>query len=350
MEEKFKSGFVSILGRTNVGKSTIVNALVGEKIAAVANKVQTTRTAIRGIVNRKNSQIIFIDTPGIHKPKSKLGETMVETAFLFANDVDVIIFVIDATSKEIGRGDSKILEKIKQSNKKTILAINKIDMVKNKEELLELINLYQKEYDFVAVVPISATKKENIEILLQEIEKSAPSGDKESYNLCLIEGYRILNSEEAAKNMVRLCEICEKTASEDIKRRLTTYMAYGYETTGEMVKSAEKYMDMLTWTDTDAAREEIYKKLVSLRQEMGEADAAGTICRQGIEELKGSVELRLMHIAMQCADEGIEREVCAQTVRGYIEEMPEITEEEAFKKLVREYGIVIEGEDIWVGR
>ncbi len=187
-------------------------------------------------------------------------------------------------------------------------------------------------------------------ILLQEIEKSAPSGDKESYNLCLIEGYRILNSEEAAKNMVRLCEICEKTASEDIKRRLTTYMAYGYETTGEMVKSAEKYMDMLTWTDTDAAREEIYKKLVSLRQEMGEADAAGTICRQGIEELKGSVELRLMHIAMQCADEGIEREVCAQTVRGYIEEMPEITEEEAFKKLVREYGIVIEGEDIWVGR
>ena len=98
-----------------MGKSTIVNALVGEKIAAVANKVQTTRTAIRGIVNRKNSQIIFIDTPGIHKPKSKLGETMVETAFLFANDVDVIIFVIDATSKEIGRGDSKILEKIKDS-------------------------------------------------------------------------------------------------------------------------------------------------------------------------------------------------------------------------------------------
>lgn len=185
MEENFKSGFVSILGRTNVGKSTIVNALVGEKIAAVANKVQTTRTAIRGIVNRKNSQIIFIDTPGIHKPKSKLGETMVETAFLFANDVDVIIFVIDATSKEIGRGDSKILEKIKQSNKKTILAINKIDMVKNKEELLELISLYQKEYNFVAVVPISATKKENIEILLQEIEKNLKVGpayyDKEEY-------------------------------------------------------------------------------------------------------------------------------------------------------------------------
>ena len=132
MEENFKSGFVSIIGRTNVGKSTIINALVGEKVAAVANKVQTTRTAIRAIVNRPNSQIIFIDTPGIHKPKSKLSQVMLETAFTFVGDVDVILFVIDGTSKEIGRGDTKILEKIKQANKKTILVINKIDMVQNK--------------------------------------------------------------------------------------------------------------------------------------------------------------------------------------------------------------------------
>ena len=176
MEEKFKSGFVSIIGRTNVGKSTIINALVGEKVAAVANKVQTTRTAIRAIVNRKNSQIIFIDTPGIHKPKSKLSETMIETAFTFTNDVDVIVFVIDATSNEIGRGDSKILEKIKEAKKKTILAINKVDMVKNKEDLLKLISLYQKEYDFTAVVPISALKQDNLEILLQEIEKNLKEG------------------------------------------------------------------------------------------------------------------------------------------------------------------------------
>ena len=103
MEEKFKSGFVSIIGRTNVGKSTILNALVGEKIAAVANKTQTTRTAIKGIVNRKNSQIIFIDTPGIHKPKSKLSETMIDTAFTFVGDVDIVLFVIDGTSTEIGK-------------------------------------------------------------------------------------------------------------------------------------------------------------------------------------------------------------------------------------------------------
>lgn len=176
MEEKFKSGFVSIIGRTNVGKSTIINALVGEKVAAVANKVQTTRTAIRAIVNRPNSQIIFIDTPGIHKPKSKLSETMIETAFTFIGDVDVVVFVIDATSNEIGRGDSKILEKIKEDKKKTILAINKVDMVKNKEDLLKLISLYQKEYDFTAVVPISALKQDNLEILLQEIEKNLKEG------------------------------------------------------------------------------------------------------------------------------------------------------------------------------
>ncbi|MCI8362110.1 MAG: GTPase Era [Clostridia bacterium] len=176
MSEKFKSGFVSIIGRTNVGKSTIINALVGEKVAAVANKTQTTRTAIRGVVNRENSQIVIIDTPGIHKPKTKLSETMLDTAFNFIGDVDVILFVIDATSKEIGRGDFKILEKIKESKRKTILIINKIDMVKNKEDLLKLIDLYQKEYGFIAVIPVSATKKENIEIIIEEIEKNLKEG------------------------------------------------------------------------------------------------------------------------------------------------------------------------------
>lgn len=176
MSKEFKSGFVSIIGRTNVGKSTIINALVGEKVAAVANKTQTTRTAIRGVVNRENSQIVIIDTPGIHKPKSKLSETMIDTAFNFIGDVDVILFVIDATSKEIGRGDSKILEKIKQANRKTILIINKIDMVQNKEDLLKLIDLYQKEYNFTTVIPVSATKKENIEIIIEEIEKNLKSG------------------------------------------------------------------------------------------------------------------------------------------------------------------------------
>ena len=176
MSEKFKSGFVSIIGRTNVGKSTIINALVGEKVAAVANKTQTTRTAIRGIINRENSQIIIIDTPGIHKPKSKLSETMLDTAFTFIGDVDVVLFVIDATSDEIGRGDARILEKIKEAGIKTILIINKIDMLKNREDLLKLIDMYQKEYNFEAVIPVSATKKENMEIIIEEIEKHLKEG------------------------------------------------------------------------------------------------------------------------------------------------------------------------------
>ena len=110
---EFKSGFVSLIGRTNVGKSTLLNLLVGEKVAAIANKVQTTRTAIKGIVNRENSQIIFVDTPGIHKPKTKLNEAMVETSFTSLTDSDVVLFLIEATSTEIGKGDRIILEKIK---------------------------------------------------------------------------------------------------------------------------------------------------------------------------------------------------------------------------------------------
>jgi GTP-binding protein Era len=173
--EEFKSGFVSIIGRTNVGKSTLINLLVGEKVAAIANKVQTTRTAIRGIVNREKSQIIFIDTPGIHKPKTKLNETMIETSFGSMLDSDVILFLIEADSKEIGKGDQRILEKIKEAHKKTILIINKIDLVK-RENLLSLIDLYRKEYDFEAVIPISALDSKYKNIILDEIEKDLKPG------------------------------------------------------------------------------------------------------------------------------------------------------------------------------
>lgn len=175
MDKEFKSGFVSMMGRTNVGKSSIMNALVNEKVAAIANKTQTTRNAIRAIVNRPNSQIIFIDTPGIHKPKSKLGNTMVETAFGVANDVDVILFVIDATSTSIGKGDRIILDKIKESKKKTILIINKIDLVK-REDIAKLIELYKDEYNFEAVIPVSVVKQTNLDAILDEIEKHLKVG------------------------------------------------------------------------------------------------------------------------------------------------------------------------------
>ena len=170
-----KSGFVVILGRTNVGKSSIINKLVGEKIAAVANKTQTTRTVIRAIVNRPNSQIIFIDTPGILKPKSKLGDIMVENAFEVSKDVDVVVFVVEATSDDIGKGDKLILEKIKEANKKTILVINKIDLV-DKAKVAKIIEIYKNEYDFSAIIPVSTVKDTNLEIILDEIEKNLKEG------------------------------------------------------------------------------------------------------------------------------------------------------------------------------
>ncbi len=173
--DNFKSGFVSMLGRTNVGKSSIINALVGEKVAAVANKTQTTRTAIRAIVNRPNLQVIFVDTPGIHKPKSKLGDVMVETAFGSSTDVDIILFVVDATSTEIGKGDKIILDKIIASGKKCILVINKIDSVK-KDQLAKIIDLYSKEYNFISVVPVSVVKNTNLDVLLNEIAKNLKPG------------------------------------------------------------------------------------------------------------------------------------------------------------------------------
>ena len=173
--ENFKSGFVSILGRTNVGKSTLLNSLVGEKVAITTCKSQTTRTAIRAIVNRENSQIIFIDTPGIHKPKTKLGNTMLETAWGTISNVDITLFVVDGSKKELGKGDRIILDKIKQAKAKTILVINKVDLVK-KEEVFKLIDSYKDEYDFEAIIPISAEKQKNTEQLLDEIEKHMPEG------------------------------------------------------------------------------------------------------------------------------------------------------------------------------
>lgn len=175
MENEFKSGFVTIIGKTNVGKSTLINSLVGEKVAITANKSQTTRTAIRAIVNRKKSQIIFIDTPGIHKPKTKLGEAMLETAYGTVADVDVVLFLVDASKDEITKGDKIILEKIKEAKKKTILILNKIDLVK-KEKLILLMDLYRKEYDFEAIIPISAIKNKKVEEILEEIEKHLNEG------------------------------------------------------------------------------------------------------------------------------------------------------------------------------
>ena len=175
--EKFKSGFVSLIGRTNVGKSTLINALTGEKVAIATSKTQTTRTAIKAIVNGDNYQIIITDTPGIHKPKNKLGQTMLDTAYKIMDEVDGVIFLIEADSNKIGPGDRLILDKIKEAKQKCILVINKTDLI-TKEQLLELINMYRNEYNFEAVVPISALKNKGLEELKKEIVNILPEGPK----------------------------------------------------------------------------------------------------------------------------------------------------------------------------
>jgi GTP-binding protein Era len=166
-----------LLGRTNVGKSTLINSLVGEKVAITTSKTQTTRTAIKAIINKEDCQIIITDTPGIHKPKTKLGNTMISTAFGVIGEVDLILFLIEADSKEIGKGDRLILEKIKESKKPCILLINKIDLVK-RESLLKLIDLYKDEYNFTSVIPISALKNDGVEKIIEEIKKVLPEGPK----------------------------------------------------------------------------------------------------------------------------------------------------------------------------
>ncbi len=170
-----KSGFVTIIGRPNVGKSTLLNHLTGQKIAIVSSKPQTTRTAIKGIINRENAQVIFTDTPGIHKPKNKLGEKMTETIEEASQGVDIVLYLIEATDKGIGTANEYILKKVKDLNEKTILVINKIDKVA-KEHILELIDLYRKEYEFEAIIPISAREDDGTEILINKIIELLPEG------------------------------------------------------------------------------------------------------------------------------------------------------------------------------
>lgn len=173
----FKSGFVSIVGRPNVGKSTLTNCLAGEKISIISNKPQTTRNTIKTIINTESSQIIFIDTPGIHKPKTKLGEYMVNIAEDTLNEVDIVLFLAEATDAEPGSGDQFIMEQLKELNTPVFLIINKIDLIK-KEQLFERIKKYTDIMEFAAVIPISALNDEGTGIVLKEIEKLLPEGPK----------------------------------------------------------------------------------------------------------------------------------------------------------------------------
>lgn len=170
----FKSGFVTLIGRPNVGKSTLMNCIIGQKIAITSNKPQTTRNRIQTVYTSEEGQIVFLDTPGIHEAKNKLGDYMVTVAEKTLSEVDVILWLVEP-SNFIGAGERHIIEQLKKGKTPVILVINKIDTVK-KEQLLEYIDTYRKEYDFAEIVPVSALKAENIKELLKCIMKYLPYG------------------------------------------------------------------------------------------------------------------------------------------------------------------------------
>ena len=171
-----KVGNVSIVGRPNVGKSTLINALIGLKVAITSDKPQTTRNNIRGIYNDEDSQIVFLDTPGIHKPKSKLGKYLNKSSYSSLDEADLVLFMVNAKEK-LGTGDEFVLEKVKEANKPVFLIINKVDLIK-KEDLIGIINEYNELYKFDEIIPISALKEKNIEELIKTIKDYLPEGER----------------------------------------------------------------------------------------------------------------------------------------------------------------------------
>lgn len=171
-----KCGFVSLVGRPNVGKSTLLNSVLGMKLAITSNVSGTTRNVIQGIYNDDDSQIIFVDTPGIHKPNDKLGTLMNKKAYTYTEGVDVILFLVDI-SKGFGKGDKFILDKFKEKDTVVFLLLNKIDLVKDKSVLLERINELKELYDFKEIIPISALKDDNIKLLIDCIKKYLPESE-----------------------------------------------------------------------------------------------------------------------------------------------------------------------------
>jgi GTPase len=174
IEQEFKSGFISIIGRPNVGKSTYLNRVIGQKIAIMSDKPQTTRNKVQGVYTTNDSQMIFIDTPGIHKPKHKLGDFMMKVATNTLREVDLILFMISAV-EGFGRGDEFIIEKLKEVKTPVFLVINKIDQI-HPDKLFSIIEQYRNLFDFKEIIPISALEGNNTDRLLSEIRKYLPVG------------------------------------------------------------------------------------------------------------------------------------------------------------------------------
>lgn len=263
-----KCGFVSLVGRPNVGKSTLLNSILGMKLAITSDKAGTTRNVINGIYNDDDSQIIFVDTPGIHKPTHKLGNLLNKKAYNNTEGVDLILFLIDI-SKGFGKGDEFILNRIKDKDVPVILLLNKIDKIKDKSVLLENINRLKDLYDFAEIIPISAMKGENKEELINTIKKY------------LDEQERIYDEEELTNVSTRfiMAELVREKVLEltrdEIPHSVTCYVE-NYEEDEEIV-----HIQVLVVVDRDNLKKIIIGKQGSMLKQIG------TLARKDMEEFLG---------------------------------------------------------------
>lgn len=227
MENKYKSGFVTLVGRPNVGKSTLMNHLIGQKIAITSEKPQTTRNRIQTVYTDERGQIIFLDTPGIHKAKNKLGEYMVNVAEHTLKEVDVVLWLVEPTTY-IGAGEQHIAEQLRKVKAPIILVINKIDTVKNQEEVLSFINAYKDICDFAEIVPVSALKDKNTKLCLELIYKYLPSGPQ------------YYDEDTVTDQPMR--QICAELIREKALRLLSDEIPHGIAVTIERMKERDNGM------------------------------------------------------------------------------------------------------------
>ncbi len=263
-----RCGFVSLVGRPNVGKSTLLNTILGMKLAITSNVSGTTRNIIQGIYNDDNSQIVFVDTPGIHKPSNKLGNLLNKKAYNNTEGVDVILFLVDI-SKGFGRGDQFILDRIKDKEIPVILLLNKIDQVKNKENLLGQIDELRKLHDFKEIIPISASKNDNVDVLIDCVKKYLPEQDA-------------IYSEEELTNVTTRFIMAEfvrekvlELTHDEIPHTVTCYVE-NYEEDDKVV-----HIQVLIVVDRDNIKKIIIGKQGSMLKEVG------TRARKDMEEFLG---------------------------------------------------------------
>lgn len=253
-----KSGFVSIVGRPNVGKSTLLNAILERHIAITSDKSGTTRNIIEGVYNDEDSQIVFVDTPGIHKPKHKLGTVLNKKAYSMTTNVNLVLFLVDI-KEGFGKGDSFILDKLKQDNQKVILVLTKIDKLKDKEILLKEIDKLKELYDFLEIIPISSLRNTNIVALIKTIKKYLPNDQKYYDDTYLTNQPTSMMITELVREKVL------RETNDEVPHSVTCYLEE-YENTKDLVS-----LGVLIIVDRDNLKKIIIGKNGSMLKKIGTA-------------------------------------------------------------------------------